>query len=108
MFSLLYFFKLKTADEMRISYGSSDVCSSDLEVGLKVVIGRLIEGDHQHTEPQPGEPTETRTHCTASGSLIVRRTSRIVTNLTSAFDILHTATADVRKYRKRTVWVKRV
>src|SRR3546814_10086220 len=32
---LLYFFKQKTANEMRISNWSSDVCSSDLYGGMK-------------------------------------------------------------------------
>src|SRR3546814_3837758 len=33
-FSFLFFFKQKTAYEMRISDWSSDVCSSDLQCGL--------------------------------------------------------------------------
>src|SRR3546814_8506176 len=36
---LFFFFKQKTAYEMRISDGSSDVCSSDL-AGPKIVVGR--------------------------------------------------------------------
>src|SRR3546814_1971953 len=38
---LFFFFKQKTAYEMRISDWSSDVCSSDLDVG----IGSLFEGE---------------------------------------------------------------
>src|SRR3546814_2953479 len=37
-----FFFKQKTAYEMRISDWSSDVCSSDLPVGQRV--GRLVAG----------------------------------------------------------------
>src|SRR3546814_4765946 len=40
---LFFFFKQKTAYEMRISDWSSDVCSSDLAAR----IGRLAEADHQ-------------------------------------------------------------
>src|SRR3546814_4306776 len=40
--SLFFFFKQKTAYEMRISDWSSDVCSSDL--GLQKTIGNLIAG----------------------------------------------------------------
>src|SRR3546814_1517186 len=32
--SMVFFFKQKTAYEMRISYWSSDVCSSDLHAGI--------------------------------------------------------------------------
>src|SRR3546814_8525090 len=34
LFTCYFFFKRKSAYEMRISYLSSDVCSSDLRVGL--------------------------------------------------------------------------
>src|SRR3546814_15292848 len=48
-----FFFKQKTAYEMRISDWSSDVCSSDLEVadgalGVVVVIRHLLEPGEQH------------------------------------------------------------
>src|SRR3546814_7503684 len=36
----LFFFKQKTAYEMRISDWSSDVCSSDLDAGAQSAIGR--------------------------------------------------------------------
>src|SRR3546814_7245786 len=39
MFSCFFFFKQKTAYEMRISDWSSDVCSSDLEFGARHVAG---------------------------------------------------------------------
>src|SRR3546814_21141203 len=39
----LFFFKQKTAYEMRISDWSSDVCSSDLDVDARVAVG---EADH--------------------------------------------------------------
>src|SRR3546814_12681617 len=45
-----FFFKQKTAYEMRISDWSSDVCSSDLQtdaVGLGVVVGRDPGGAHR-------------------------------------------------------------
>src|SRR3546814_10226739 len=38
MFCSVFFFKQKTADEMRISDWSSDVCSSDLELEAEVVV----------------------------------------------------------------------
>src|SRR3546814_3192788 len=39
---VVFFFKQKTAYEMRISDWSSDVCSSDLEVGIGVATGRYV------------------------------------------------------------------
>src|SRR3546814_1886213 len=51
LISLLFFFKQKTAYEMRISDWSSDVCSSDLNHGVRVVPSAcnfllvLFEGD---------------------------------------------------------------
>src|SRR3546814_1335270 len=56
MFYVFFFFKQKTAYEMRISDWSSDVCSSDL--GFFIMFGR--------PQLRPGWPTkETRTHATA-------------------------------------------
>src|SRR3546814_19140747 len=42
IFSLVFFFKQKTAYEMRISYWSSDVCSSDLAARASRRRGRTI------------------------------------------------------------------
>src|SRR3546814_5518519 len=50
-----FFFKQKTAYEMRISDWSSDVCSSDLGVGT----GRE---DARCPAPQPGTPRPPRPH----------------------------------------------
>src|SRR3546814_10965939 len=52
LFSFFFFFKQKTAYEMRISDWSSDVCSSDL-----VRAGGLVGGDLQSVVPVPA-----RTH----------------------------------------------
>src|SRR3546814_6563407 len=41
MFLCVFFFKQKTAYEMRISDWSSDVCSSDLRVAGHVLVGAL-------------------------------------------------------------------
>src|SRR3546814_12819785 len=40
-----FFFKQKTADEMRISYWSSDVCSSDLRAQYPDVEVEIAEGE---------------------------------------------------------------
>src|SRR3546814_3216442 len=41
---IFFFFKQKTAYEMRIGYWSSDVCSSDLsDVGHLLVLPRMLE-----------------------------------------------------------------
>src|SRR3546814_4411072 len=46
-----FFFKQKTAYEMRISDWSSDVCSSDLKLGLcKAVLGKQDESLHHNQE----------------------------------------------------------
>src|SRR3546814_7912525 len=43
--SMFFFFKQKTAYELRISDWSSDVCSSDLECPVARVVRRQVEGD---------------------------------------------------------------
>src|SRR3546814_11475853 len=43
---MLFFFKQKTAYEMRISDWSSDVCSSDLAVGAHDAVVTNLEADH--------------------------------------------------------------
>src|SRR3546814_3453559 len=52
---IFFFFKQKTAYEMRISDWSSDVCSSDLLVDA---LGRLaaILASHSGTRTMPGQP----------------------------------------------------
>src|SRR3546814_11262840 len=47
---VIFFFKQKTAYEMRISDWSSDVCSSDLELAEGLLQGRLVLGVGQHEE----------------------------------------------------------
>src|SRR3546814_2817856 len=42
MLYVFFFFKQKTAYEMRISDWSSDVCSSDLRIGTAAVLGQRI------------------------------------------------------------------
>src|SRR3546814_6074073 len=42
---LIFFFKQKTAYEMRISDWSSDVCSSDLLAGRAMAVGIAVAGD---------------------------------------------------------------
>src|SRR3546814_7943695 len=49
LFSLVFFFKQKTAYEMRISDCSSDVCSSDLTVTNKAQRDSMFSGAPQHT-----------------------------------------------------------
>src|SRR3546814_4066561 len=48
VFDVLFFFKQKTAYEMRISDWSSDVCSSDLDRVARIADGvhRMAESDH--------------------------------------------------------------
>src|SRR3546814_13622110 len=43
MVVFFFFFKQKTAYEMRISDWSSDVCSSDLTVNLSAVVQQVLE-----------------------------------------------------------------
>src|SRR3546814_10875513 len=46
---VFFFFKQKTAYEMRISDWSSDVCSSDLDAALRIAIGaanRQVAAEH--------------------------------------------------------------
>src|SRR3546814_4147960 len=59
---LLFFFKQKTAYEMRISDWSSDVCPSDLQPGLEAGLDQLGDRRARHQrarvadEAQAGEP----------------------------------------------------
>src|SRR3546814_7210535 len=50
LFFVLFFFKQKTAYEMRISDWSSDVCSSDLKAALNSAIRRMaiVASDQTH------------------------------------------------------------
>src|SRR3546814_2888443 len=56
MYSLFFFFKHKTAYEMRISDWSSDVCSSDLVGGIKTV----RQGFHDYGRSSIIEGTDPR------------------------------------------------
>src|SRR3546814_5208498 len=49
----LFFFKQKTAYEMRISDWSSDVCSSDLVVVAMVALASWCMDRHVHRHPMP-------------------------------------------------------
>src|SRR3546814_19388140 len=52
---MFFFFKQKTAYEMRISDWSSDVCSSDLH-GVAPVVEQWQRAGVLHQRPQPVEP----------------------------------------------------
>src|SRR3546814_14662018 len=56
MYVLFFFFKQKTAYEMRISDWSSDVCSSDLGAGLQLRVHAARAGSGRvvrHEAPRP-------------------------------------------------------
>src|SRR3546814_3845396 len=55
---LVFFFKQKTAYEMRISDWSSDVCSSDLT--LKMTVPSLPEDGERSATPTGATPRESR------------------------------------------------
>src|SRR3546814_7683195 len=59
---LLFFFKQKTAYEMRISDWSSDVCSSDLRGGRLDArrLGIGAAGQYRHRGAAPAEPAAAR------------------------------------------------
>src|SRR3546814_19934639 len=62
-YCVFFFFKQKTAYEMRISDWSSDVCSSDLRPRTQTVAG----GGRQHA-PEPGFRIALQRHGRAAGS----------------------------------------
>src|SRR3546814_9994060 len=71
---LVFFFKQKTAYEMRISDWSSDVCSSDLVLGIGGIAGHVFAG------LEPGQPgyfsREALTQCysaVTAACLVTRR-----------------------------------
>src|SRR3546814_3448923 len=49
LYNLLFFFKQKTAYEMRISDWSSDVCSSDLGSLRRKMVAFLLSPRHDHS-----------------------------------------------------------
>src|SRR3546814_5203202 len=60
---IFFFFKQKTAYEMRISDWSSDVCSSDLTVSTPsqtIVIGSPRMSEHRRAAPPSGRSEERR------------------------------------------------
>src|SRR3546814_6597922 len=60
---ILFFFKQKTAYEMRIGDCSSDVCSSDLSRPAVLPRGvGLVDGHYQLTETQAQQILEMRLH----------------------------------------------
>src|SRR3546814_18403127 len=62
LFCVFFFFKQKTAYEMRISDWSSDVCSSDLAGPRQQIVRQQVAGvaadDAYHQQDQPDEPVE--------------------------------------------------
>src|SRR3546814_4251939 len=71
MFILIFFFKQKTAYEMRISDWSSDVCSSDLQRLAHVqvqVVGRFVE--QQHVGLLPRDQRQRQARALAAGEAI--------------------------------------
>src|SRR3546814_3096430 len=55
---MFFFFKQKTAYEMRISDWSSDVCSSDLAIGVIDAGGKPEDGIEHHNVPATATPTD--------------------------------------------------
>src|SRR3546814_11432522 len=60
MFSVFFFFKQKTAYEMRISDWSSDVCSSDLRRRMcpAYIAGLIGPGDRKSVQPMASRASE--------------------------------------------------
>src|SRR3546814_5118519 len=56
-----FFFKQKTAYELRISDWSADVCSSDLRYAVLVLPGQAITDEQQYAFSQHFGPMETAT-----------------------------------------------
>src|SRR3546814_10893809 len=75
---MFFFFKQKTADELRISDWSSDVCSPDLWIELDMG-GRRPKAVNISTAPYPAFPTDmqaqfTALNCVAEGTGVVTET----------------------------------
>src|SRR3546814_3388323 len=65
---LLFFFKQKTAYEMRISDWSSDVCSSDLDESLLAVRSDAGGSDSVTSVSKPAEVADWTVDTTSDGS----------------------------------------
>src|SRR3546814_8599687 len=73
---MFFFFKQKTAYEMRISDWSSDVCSSDLSLRFERIathgrehVGGLFTAHHRDLRVRPG-PKEARRICTTAHAVV--------------------------------------
>src|SRR3546814_13621676 len=71
---VIFFFKQKTAYEMRISDWSSDVCSSDL--GKLRLGGMASEGDRTSGSPRPDELPQGRTAALCCLPCMTRQSGR--------------------------------
>src|SRR3546814_5497316 len=58
MYIFLFFFKQKTAYEMRISDWSSDVCSSDLITGRSFIVDPRVDGKVTVVSARPMSPEQ--------------------------------------------------
>src|SRR3546814_9090109 len=69
---LIFFFKQKTAYEMRISDWSSDVCSSDLSQSAPpwLMSLKLLATSPPHSGTAPPQPDITATYCSPSCSQV--------------------------------------
>src|SRR3546814_10104547 len=68
----VFFFKQKTAYEMRISDWSSDVCSSDLDAGLAVSAASATEMRLGHNVGSKDEVDAAMAQAAAAGARIVK------------------------------------
>src|SRR3546814_16793077 len=98
MLSFFFFFKQKTAYELRISDWSSDVCSSDLIVGVSHEIRsplNIISGYAQLIERNPTE------HVEDAIKVIRRSASHLVNLVDGLLDIARIENGSLRIERNR-------
>src|SRR3546814_5988806 len=97
--SFFFFFKQKTAYEMRISDWSSDVCSSDLR---RCLLQPEEHGDDVHLQLPPGSNGEPEVHAAAEGSRREIRRGTVLFPRSGVVRGLHQGARTLRVIRERS------
>src|SRR3546814_10871061 len=103
---MFFFFKQKTAYEMRISDWSSDVCSSDLEVAVSTSEGDCLDdslgdwpvGEDPELPSSPGDPSSSDEHAARTAR---DRTRAAATDLISPTLVLRVRPGSTKPRRAR-------
>src|SRR3546814_2179011 len=93
---VFFFFKQKTAYEMRISDWSSDVCSSDLPSSRRLRIARCVRSSNQRRKSVDA------TNCAGTSDTCLRRSEEHTSELQSLMRISYAVFCLKKKKIKKT------